>query len=43
MHAAPLAGLTPPWQPWEAIPVALGAILTTFLVAIVMAALIGVG
>ena len=35
--------LTPPWQPWEAIPVALGAILATFLVAIVMAALIGVG
>jgi membrane protease YdiL (CAAX protease family) len=35
--------LTPPWQPWEAIPVALGAFVATLVVSIVMAALIGVG
>jgi uncharacterized protein len=35
--------LTPPWEPWEAIPVALAAFLAALVVSIVMAAFIGVG
>jgi uncharacterized protein len=35
--------LTPPWQPWEAIPVALGAFMATLVVSIGLAAFVGVG
>jgi membrane protease YdiL (CAAX protease family) len=35
--------LTPPWEPWEAVPVALGAFLATLVVSVVLAAVVGIG
>jgi CAAX protease family protein len=35
--------VTAPWQPWEAVPVALGAFVVTLVVTVVLAALVGIG
>jgi membrane protease YdiL (CAAX protease family) len=35
--------VTPPWQPWEAVPVALGALVAALVVSVVLAALVGIG
>jgi membrane protease YdiL (CAAX protease family) len=35
--------VTPPWQPWEAVPVALGAFVAALVVSVVLAAVVGIG